>query len=58
MAVLALAVLLILAAVLVTFGVYVCAGLGVAAIVGGVLLAAYSVMFLAELPAPTRSENS
>ncbi len=45
----ALAVLLIVAAVLVVFGVLLCAGAGVASIVAGVLLAGYALLFLAEV---------
>lgn len=56
-AAIALAALLIVAALLVTFGVYWCAGVGVASIVAGVLLAGYAVFFLAELP-PRGGEQS
>lgn len=44
----AFAVLLVVAALLVTFGVFVCAGVGAASIVGGLLLAVLTFFFLAD----------
>lgn len=45
-----LAVSLIAAGLMVVFGVYLCAGLGVAAIVAGGLAGAYGAFFFADWP--------